>query len=153
MNQFLTTPILALLLAVWATAGPAAEPLPIKIGMLSFRTAEQTRAQWAPTAKYLDRNIPEYHFEMVPMNYPTMERTIADKSIDFVLTNTAHSVSLEAKLGITRILTMVSPWWLPSMVIHSRSLAASFSPLATTVTSIILPIFAEKDFWRLGSIL
>jgi len=105
--HILAIPLIALLVFTWMNNGLAAEPVPIKIGVLSFRTADQTRTQWAPTAEYLNRNIPEYRFEMVPMNYPAMEKAIADKSIDFVLTNTAHYVSLEAAFGITRILTMV----------------------------------------------
>lgn len=106
MSIFIT-PLLAVLLAIWAPIDLAAEPVPTRIGVLSFRTAEQTRAQWAPTAEYLNRHIPEYHFEIVPMNYPELEGAVTDKSIDFVLTNTAHYVTLEANFGVTRILTMV----------------------------------------------
>lgn len=85
----------------------AAEPLPVKIGVLSFRTADQTRAQWAPTADYLNRTITGSRFEMVPMNYLEIESAMAEKTIDFVLTNTAHYVNIEATYGATRILTMV----------------------------------------------
>lgn len=102
-----TTSVLALLMAVWAPFNLAAEPVPIKIGVLSFRTAEQTRTQWAPTAEYLNVAIPGYRFQMVPMNYPEIDRAVTEKTIDFVLTNTAHYVTLEANFGVTRILTMV----------------------------------------------
>lgn len=101
-------PLILLLLLILFKGGVfAASPEEIRIGVLSFRDPEQTRSQWSPTADYLSQAIPEYHFTMVPMNYPTIEKAVADKSIDFILTNTAHYVTLEAKHGITRMLTLV----------------------------------------------
>ena len=99
--------IIILLLLIAATA-KAAEPVEVRIGVLSFRTLDQTRAQWAPTADYLNRSIPGYHFTMVPMKYPELNQAVAEGTIDFVLTNTGHYVALEAQHGATRILTMVA---------------------------------------------
>lgn len=79
----------------------------IKIGVLAFRSPEQTLVQWAPTGNYLNSAIPNYQFEIVPMNYPQLNAATERGEIDFVLTNTAHYVTLEAKLGVSRIVTLV----------------------------------------------
>lgn len=102
--------IAPILLAVWSTvASPClgAEPGQIRIGVLSFRSLEQTKEQWQPTADYLSDTISGYRFEMAPMKYRALEEAIASRQLDFVLTNTGHYVSLEAQYGIARILTMV----------------------------------------------
>lgn len=82
----------------------------IKIGVLGFRSPEQTLTKWTPTAEYLTTSIAGYCFEMVPMNYPQVDQAVADKSIDFVLTNTGHYVSLETNYGISRIATLVKKY-------------------------------------------
>lgn len=85
----------------------AAESIPVKIGVLAFRSPEQTLSQWAPTGEYLTSTIPGYQFEIMPMNYPQFNSAVEQGTVDFVLTNTAHYVTLEAQYGITRILTLV----------------------------------------------
>lgn len=106
--RYLLLPFLPfLLLPALVLAATAAEPIPVKIGVLSFRTAEQTQAQWAPTAEYLNRAIPGYHFTMVPMKYAAVASSVSNSEIDFVLTNTGHYVTLEAEYGVSRIVTLV----------------------------------------------
>ena len=97
--------LLTLLLTV--VSRHAVAEVEVRIGVLSFRQPEQTLAQWSPTADLLSAAIPGYRFTMVPMNYAEVEEAVANKTIDFLLTNTGHYVTLEARYGITRILTMV----------------------------------------------
>lgn len=82
----------------------------IKIGVLAFRSPERALQKWAPTAEYLNEAIPEYTIEMIPMNYPQIQKAIAEKHIDFLLTNTGHYVVMEAQYGVSRIATLVKAY-------------------------------------------
>ena len=80
----------------------------VRLGVLAFRDAGQTRERWQPTADYLAEGLPGTRIEVVPMGYPELERAVAEQTIDFVLTNTGHYVQLEAEHGITRLATLMA---------------------------------------------
>ncbi len=98
--------VFCLIITGWPSALHAQEGL-VKIGVLSFRSEDMTLRRWEKTADYLSEKIPGYTFEMIPLNYPEMNNAVKNKSIDFVLTNTGHYVSLEARLSIIRLVTLV----------------------------------------------
>ncbi|MBS3800802.1 MAG: EAL domain-containing protein, partial [Thioalkalivibrio sp.] len=77
-----------------------------RIGVLAFRDREHARERWQPTGDYLGNTMAGARFQVIPMNYPQLERAVADGGIDFVLTNTGHYVQLEARHGITRVATL-----------------------------------------------
>ncbi len=80
-----------------------------RIAVLAFRGAKQALDRWSATARYLERVIPGYSFEMVPLSLEEMKKVVADGKVDFVLTNTGNYVELEANFGISRIATLRSP--------------------------------------------
>lgn len=88
----------------------AADKTHIRIGVLGFRSPEKALQKWAPTAEYLNAAIPDYNLEIVPMNYPAVEKAVAEKEIEFLLTNTGHYVKLEAEYGVSRIATLVKSY-------------------------------------------
>jgi len=77
------------------------------IGVLAFRSKEQTAKQWQPTADYLSRAIPGCHFKIIPLNYPELEDAVTKQKIAFVITNTGHYVILESLYGASRIATLM----------------------------------------------
>lgn len=79
----------------------------VRIGVLAFRTPEQTAERWTPTVARLAQAIPEYDFVLSPMTYPELNPAVTNKTIDFVLTNTGHYVELEANENISRMVTLV----------------------------------------------
>lgn len=81
----------------------------VAIGVLAFRGAEAALKRWSATAKYLEQSIEGYSFEMVPLSLGDMKKAVSNDDVDFVLTNTGNYVDLEARFGITRIVTMRSP--------------------------------------------
>lgn len=81
----------------------------VAIGVLAFRGAEAALKRWSATAKYLEQSIEGYSFEMVPLSLGDMKKAVSNNDVDFVLTNTGNYVDLEARFGITRIVTMRSP--------------------------------------------
>lgn len=98
-------------LAVWlfllAFIAPAAAEQPVLIGVLSVRPIEQTLKQWTPTAEYLSRSIPGHVFQVLPMNYPDLDRAVKEGRLDFVFTNPDHFVLLRNKSSLAPILTIM----------------------------------------------
>ena len=98
--------VLALLLAL-PTALEAAADAEVEIGVLSFRSKEKTLERWQPTADYLSAAVPGYTFRFLPMFYPELEKAAEEGSVDFILTNSGHYVTLTVHHGIVRMATLV----------------------------------------------
>ncbi|MFH1155234.1 MAG: response regulator [Pseudomonadota bacterium] len=105
--------LVAVLLVLALSAGPAladtrgaAADSRVKIGVLAKRGPERCLAQWAPTADYLTRAIPGKHFEIVPIDFEGIFPKVEKGEVDFIFTNSAMYVELEAKLGVNRIATL-----------------------------------------------
>lgn len=80
----------------------------VHIGVLSYRGEERVKTRWTATADYLSRNIPGYHFELVPLNLSEMADAVEKDLVQFILTNPGHYVELESRYGVSRIATMES---------------------------------------------
>ena len=78
----------------------------IKIGILAKSGADECLEQWLPTADYLARQIPGYSFEIVPLGYKDVYRTVETNDVDFILANSSYYVTLEMQYGAGRIATM-----------------------------------------------
>lgn len=92
----LVTPLIFLLAC---TLVQAAEP--VKIGVQAVRSKEQTLTQWRPLATALKQIIPEYDFIIEPLVHGEMERAVASRQLDFVLTNPAHYVLMANRTGLS----------------------------------------------------
>ncbi|PHS74568.1 MAG: hypothetical protein COB59_12010, partial [Rhodospirillaceae bacterium] len=99
---------LLLFLQVFAFAVPvqAGDEEEVRIGVLSFRSKDQTLKKWSPTAQYLTDTIPGYSFQIVPMFYPELEKATQQSEIDFVLTNSGHYITLVVHYGVERLATL-----------------------------------------------
>jgi len=78
----------------------------IRIGVLAKRGAAQCYDQWSPTAAYLNAELPEYTFIIVPLNFEQVETSVKTGTIDFILTNPSDYVFLEHKFRVNRIATL-----------------------------------------------
>lgn len=78
----------------------------VRIGILAKRGDERSLMQWGPTADYLSREIPGYRFRIVPLGFDEISKVVAEGGVDFVLTNPAIYVELEARYGAGRIATL-----------------------------------------------
>ncbi|MEK7246575.1 MAG: phosphate/phosphite/phosphonate ABC transporter substrate-binding protein, partial [Pseudomonadota bacterium] len=103
-------------IAVFALAALIAAPLawsdqrtPVKIGVLAFRGGEDALKRWSPTADYLSAAIPSTRFEVVPLTPDDLNAAVETGALGFVLTNTGNYVDLEARHGISRIVTLRMP--------------------------------------------
>lgn len=77
-----------------------------RIGVLAFRGDDDARKRWMPTATYLNEKTPGVHFAIVPLDLDEIGAAVANREVDFVLTNTGNYVELEARYGISRIATL-----------------------------------------------
>ena len=74
---------------------------PVKIGILAFRPKPQMLAQWQPLVVALKRSIPEHDFVIEALTFPEMNAAVANKKLDFVLTNSGHYVLLSHRNGLS----------------------------------------------------
>ncbi len=88
------------------SAASQENPIPIHIGVLAYRGNDQTLQSWSPTVDYLNRTFSGYHFDLLPMDIPTMNRAAAANTLHFTLTNPGHYVELETRYGASRIATL-----------------------------------------------
>ena len=82
----------------------------VRIGVLAFRGHQQAMTRWQPMAAYLNRNMPGFHFQIVPLNLQQVRKATAAQEIDFVLTNPGNYVLLESAYGASRIATLKRHW-------------------------------------------
>ncbi len=98
--------LLAWLILLSAGTAPAEEPPEVRIGVLSHRGDEATLRNWSPTADYLSREIPEYRFRIVPLDFSEIEPAVTGGRVDFLLVNPGIYVNMEVRHRISRIATL-----------------------------------------------
>jgi diguanylate cyclase (GGDEF)-like protein/PAS domain S-box-containing protein len=101
-----------ILLGAWLLAsGPARavpfEMSPIRLGVLAFRPVEQTAAQWAPTANYLESELHGRPVIVVPLTLDTIDQAVAGKQVDFLLTNPEQYVLLASRHRLAAVATLM----------------------------------------------
>ena len=94
-----------LCLGLLASANVQADTLS-RIGVLAFRGDDDARKRWTPTANYLSAKTPGVKFVVEPLNLDEIGVAVAERKVDFVLTNTGNYVDLESRYGISRIATL-----------------------------------------------
>ncbi len=80
----------------------------LHFGVLAYRPKEITLAQWLPLAQELEKNLPGYHVELEPLNYPELDKAAKEKQLDFVLTNPEHYILLKNIIGMNAVGTMIT---------------------------------------------
>ncbi|VAW27370.1 hypothetical protein MNBD_BACTEROID06-1089, partial [hydrothermal vent metagenome] len=94
--------------SLWAkTQIPSHTPF-VKIGVLSHRGDAKTIKMWNPTANYLIAKLPQYDFEIVPLDFDEVELAVKHATVDFILVNSGIYVNLEAQYSVTRLATMIN---------------------------------------------
>lgn len=83
----------------------ADEPF-ITIGVLSHRGDQFTSDAWDPTAYYLTNQLPEYDFEIMPLDFDDVDPAVKNGDVDFILVNPGIYVNLEYKYRVSRLATM-----------------------------------------------
>ena len=97
----------SLLLATPCAWSQATALQEVRLGVLSFRSPEQTAAQWQPLADYLTQRVSGYHFRVIPLFYPDLDRAVANHELDLVLTNPEHYVLLRSRHSLAAQATLM----------------------------------------------
>ena len=83
-----------------------------KIGVLAFRGEDKALKRWSPTADYLNQQIPNTNFVIIPFDLEQLRQAVEKKQVDFVITNTGQYVELEVFYGASRLpLPSKAPRW------------------------------------------
>ncbi|MDP2158105.1 MAG: PhnD/SsuA/transferrin family substrate-binding protein, partial [Nitrospirota bacterium] len=89
------------------TALPASQASPsIRIGVLAYKGKDVALRMWEPTGTYLQKKMPGFLFEIIPLTFHEIDNAVRNNEIDFVIANSSIYVALEARHGVTRIATM-----------------------------------------------
>jgi len=73
----------------------------VKFAVLAFRPKPEILARWQPLSDYLNRAVPGHRFEMAVLHYDELEEAIAQRRVDFVLTQPAHYVLMTYRNGLS----------------------------------------------------
>jgi diguanylate cyclase (GGDEF)-like protein/PAS domain S-box-containing protein len=73
---------------------------PVRMGVLTFRPKAQAQIQWQPLAQVLKAVIPDRDFVVTAYTLPEMEAVVANRQVDFVLTNPGQYVLLARPDGL-----------------------------------------------------
>lgn len=66
----------------------------IFIGVLAIRGPDKALARWSPTVAYLQKNLPQHNFTLIPLDLTQMRNAVIHDELNFVLTNTGHYYEL-----------------------------------------------------------
>jgi len=82
----------------------------VVISVLANFGEAQALKSWQPTIDYLQKKLPQYQFNLLPVsffNLSGLKKLIAEKKVDYFIVNPAVYVDLELSSGVSRILTIV----------------------------------------------
>jgi PAS domain S-box-containing protein len=79
----------------------------LRVGVLSYRPLEQTRAQWLPTVNFLQQAIPGYRLELQPMYYEELNLAVRSGQLSFIITNPEQYVLLRSTQQISAVATLM----------------------------------------------
>ncbi len=78
----------------------------VRIGVLALRGPERAVAMWSATADYLARRLPDYRFQVLPLDFDEIQLAVRQRRVDFVLANPSFYVELEARYGVSPVVTL-----------------------------------------------
>jgi len=73
----------------------------VRIGVLTVRPKADTLARWQPLADALKQEIPGRDFVVEGMTFSELDRAVAGRRLDFVLTSPGHYILLARKSGLS----------------------------------------------------
>ncbi len=77
------------------------------VGVTAFRDKAATTHDWQPTMDFLSASLPGLRFEVRPLNLPEFEDALQARSLDFLITNPQHYITVESKYSVSRVATLV----------------------------------------------
>jgi len=78
----------------------------VEIGILATEGKAECIERWRGLAKYLNDRLPQYEFQIIPIDYASVEKIAKTKNVDFLLINPYYYVLMEEKYQATRLATV-----------------------------------------------
>lgn len=91
--------------ALWLLMPLTATADDIRLGVLAWLDTEDAEIEWAPFLAELQSALPQHRIHVRHLDLAAMTQAVAANSLDFIVTNPGHYVTLEAHHGVTRIAT------------------------------------------------
>ena len=79
----------------------------VKVGVLAYRGIDKAQARWTPTIDYLQANIQDHTFVLVPLGLQEMYAAVVNDELDFVFTNTGHYYSMK-QFGLQPFVSLIN---------------------------------------------
>lgn len=79
----------------------------INVGVLAFRSIEQTQHRWQPLIDYLNQELPEHEWRLKVFFYEDFNQAMNNQSLDYVLTNPQHFARLNHQTSLKPLLTLM----------------------------------------------
>ena len=100
--------ILAWLLCALVTPPLWAAQERVVVGVLSFRPEAVARTQWSPLTDYLNRAVPDAHFELRVFEYSRMQEAVRQQAVDLLVTQPGEYVRMVHENGLSSpLVTMI----------------------------------------------
>jgi len=96
----------SLVFAAVVALGCHAAASEIRVGVLAYQGSERALEEFEPTRAYLEARLPDTRVTLEPLSLDGMARVVAERTVDFVVTNPGQYVDLESRFGVTRIATL-----------------------------------------------
>ena len=121
----------------------------IQVGVLAFRSVEQTQQRWQPLIDYLNQTLPEHEWQLNVFFYEDFNHAMHQQSLDYVLTNPQHYARLNHQTPLKPLLTLMPlaqgiPVTEFGGVIFTRSDASTIKTLADIEQASIAATFEDS---------
>ena len=80
----------------------------VKIGVLAKNGPAKALAQWKATGDYLSTALPDYQFEIVPLDFKDVNPAIEQGTVAFFLVNSSMFVEAKVRYGAQAVATMIN---------------------------------------------
>lgn len=79
-----------------------------KIGVLANHGVLAAKQRWQPMVDYLSAQVPDSHFEVVPLDFKGMETRLLSHELQFIITNPGQYLHLSRSFPLSWLATMKS---------------------------------------------
>ncbi|MDC0558995.1 response regulator, partial [Candidatus Izimaplasma bacterium] len=80
----------------------------IKVGILTNQSDTEVNSMWGELISYLETNVPDHTFELVPIQHDETAQLVESKDVDFIFINPSVYINLEIKYGVSSIATLIN---------------------------------------------
>ena len=95
-------------LVLLCTANVSIAKETVKIGVLAKNGPMKALSQWKATGDYLTASLPEYQFEIVPLDFKEVNPAVEQGSVAFFLVNSSMFVEAKVRYGAQAVATMIN---------------------------------------------